>query len=89
MSQRYDQCDSTCTTDCGHCKGQGPPPATEVVPMEYVAAGDSISVQDGREGSFFTIKSIRDGLRKGRGFRTTEGEYTTLPWGYPVTRVIR
>lgn len=22
---RYDQCDSTCTTDCGHCKGQGPP----------------------------------------------------------------
>ncbi|MEV7962353.1 hypothetical protein [Oerskovia paurometabola] len=22
---RYDQCDATCTTDCGHCKGQGRP----------------------------------------------------------------
>ena len=22
---RYSQCDSTCTTDCGHCKGNGPP----------------------------------------------------------------
>lgn len=22
---RYDQCDATCTTDCGHCKGEGPP----------------------------------------------------------------
>lgn len=25
--RRYDQCDSMCTTDCGHCKGQGPPVA--------------------------------------------------------------
>jgi hypothetical protein len=23
---RYDQCDVTCTADCGHCKGQGRPP---------------------------------------------------------------
>lgn len=23
--QRYAQCDATCTTDCGPCKGQGPP----------------------------------------------------------------
>jgi len=22
---RYDQCDESCTTDCGHCKGAGPP----------------------------------------------------------------
>jgi hypothetical protein len=22
---RYDQCDETCTTDCGHCKGRGRP----------------------------------------------------------------
>lgn len=22
---RYDQCDQTCTTDCGHCKGQSIP----------------------------------------------------------------
>lgn len=22
---RYDQCDETCTTDCGHCKGKGKP----------------------------------------------------------------
>ncbi len=22
---RYGQCDETCTVDCGHCKGQGPP----------------------------------------------------------------
>lgn len=21
---RYDQCDETCTVDCGHCKGAGP-----------------------------------------------------------------
>jgi hypothetical protein len=24
-ARRYDQCDGTCTVDCGHCKGQGPP----------------------------------------------------------------
>lgn len=26
--KRYDQCDETCTTDCGHCKGQGRPTST-------------------------------------------------------------
>lgn len=25
MSERYAQCDDTCTVDCGHCKGAGPP----------------------------------------------------------------
>lgn len=25
MATRYDQCDDTCTVDCGHCKGQGVP----------------------------------------------------------------
>ena len=25
MTARYDQCDDTCTVDCGHCKGQGRP----------------------------------------------------------------
>jgi len=25
---RYDQCDDTCTTDCGHCKGHGKPAQT-------------------------------------------------------------
>lgn len=24
-AQRYDQCDDTCTADCGHCKGHGRP----------------------------------------------------------------
>lgn len=62
--------------------------STEQITMEEINAGDLISVQDGREGSFFEVKSIRDGLRKGRGFRTTDGEYTTLPWGYPVTRKV-
>lgn len=27
---RFDQCDSTCTTDCGHCKGAGKPPTFRV-----------------------------------------------------------
>lgn len=27
---RYDQCDQTCTVDCGHCKGDGPPPPHRV-----------------------------------------------------------
>lgn len=26
-ARRYDQCDESCTTDCGHCKGEGPPKA--------------------------------------------------------------
>ncbi len=25
QASRFDQCDDTCTADCGHCKGQGPP----------------------------------------------------------------
>lgn len=25
MGKRFDQCDETCTVDCGHCKGQGKP----------------------------------------------------------------
>lgn len=33
--RRYDQCDETCTTDCGHCKGQGPPePDGEVLVVD-------------------------------------------------------
>ena len=24
-ARRYNQCDSTCTVDCGHCKGKGKP----------------------------------------------------------------
>lgn len=28
---RYDQCDGTCTTDCGHCKGAVRPPGRPVV----------------------------------------------------------
>ena len=30
MSHRYDQCDATCTIDCGHCKGAGKPEAPRV-----------------------------------------------------------
>jgi hypothetical protein len=30
MGERYDQCDTTCTVDCGHCKGQGRTVATAI-----------------------------------------------------------
>lgn len=34
--RRYDQCDHTCTVDCGHCKGQGPPAADPAeMPHEF------------------------------------------------------
>lgn len=29
-SIRYGQCDDTCTVDCGHCKGEGPPDVSSV-----------------------------------------------------------
>jgi hypothetical protein len=35
--RRYDQCDGTCTVDCGHCKGNGrpePAPDTSWIKME-------------------------------------------------------
>lgn len=37
MSARYDQCDDTCTVDCGHCKGAGrPDPVVSPVQGEAV-----------------------------------------------------
>jgi hypothetical protein len=27
LQARFGQCDTTCTVDCGHCKGKGKPPA--------------------------------------------------------------
>ncbi len=40
---RYDQCDHTCTVDCGHCKGQGPPRDLEVA-RTVVSAPDSAAL---------------------------------------------
>ena len=65
------------------------PFTVEQISMEQIEAGDEISVQGGTPGSFFTVKTVRDGMAKGRGFRTTEGEYTSLPWGYAVARKVR
>jgi len=35
MTKRYDQCDGTCTVDCGHCKGKGRPKNWYVVCDDY------------------------------------------------------
>jgi hypothetical protein len=32
---RYGQCDATCATDCGHCKGNGPPEQIPATPKEH------------------------------------------------------
>lgn len=37
---RYDQCDQTCTVDCGRCKGQGPPPRPPYVLVTFLVTGD-------------------------------------------------
>lgn len=36
---RFDQCDHTCTVDCGHCKGLGPP--TRVAPIVTMAVRET------------------------------------------------
>ena len=43
MTGRYAQCDATCTTDCGHCKGAGRPAVTP----ESAAAAQHRPVWDG------------------------------------------
>ena len=45
---RYDQCDATCTVDCGHCKGAGrPTPALTTGPraVTWTPALDGESVR--------------------------------------------
>jgi len=65
---------------------------TETITIEQINAGDQISLR-GRAKStlddFFTIRSIRDGMQTGMGFRTTDGEYVKLPFGHFVTRIVR
>jgi hypothetical protein len=59
---------------------------TETITMEQIATGDRISVNGPDERMSFVVTSVRDGMQNGRGFRTDEGEYLKLPWGYTVTR---
>ncbi|MCU1488270.1 MAG: hypothetical protein JWN67_5016 [Actinomycetia bacterium] len=40
---RFGQCDSTCTVDCGHCKGEGPTAGPE---FESLNAGPAIFLTD-------------------------------------------
>lgn len=38
--KRYDQCDDTCTADCGHCKGRIPPIGPPSEGTGELAGGD-------------------------------------------------
>ena len=40
---RYAQCDWTCTTDCGHCKGEGPPTTRDAIDPGYEPCGDFVA----------------------------------------------
>ena len=46
---RYDQCDESCTTDCGHCKGAGPPSEAP----SRVAGAIGRSVVDASDGGIW------------------------------------
>lgn len=40
--RRYDQCDETCTTDCGHCKGAASPTEGSEIPTPEASGAGSI-----------------------------------------------
>lgn len=61
----------------------------EEITIEQVRAGDCVSVNGPDERYVFEVKSIRDGMRKGVGLRTTEGEYGSYNWGTRFHRVVR
>lgn len=57
---RYDQCDQTCTSDCGHCKGNGPPTiphATFEVRAEYDPAVGELSFIDEQTTRILVIRA--------------------------------
>ena len=60
----------------------------ETITIEQINGGDTISLNaDGSNA--FVVKSIRDGMRTGLGFRTTDGEYAKYPFGMRVYRVVQ
>jgi hypothetical protein len=59
MPKRYDQCDDTCTVDCGHCKGQGPPSGrAESLPKVLSVGGGNSAISMER-----ALKQIKDLLQ--------------------------
>jgi hypothetical protein len=60
----------------------------ETITVDQISAGDMISLRiDGSNA--FVVKSIRDGMKSGIGFRTTEGEYAKFPFGMRVQRIVK
>jgi hypothetical protein len=60
----------------------------ETITVEQISAGNTISLRaDGSNP--FVVKSIRDGMKSGIGFRTTDGEYAKFPFGMRVQRIIK
>jgi len=61
---RYDQCDDTCTTDCGHCKGAGrPAPQEHDVTVRYKIAWDEFLAECGTckwVGSYMPSKRLAE-----------------------------
>jgi hypothetical protein len=47
---RYDRCDDTCTTDCGHCKGAGKP-MTAAERLDEIEARAKVNAVLGRTAS--------------------------------------
>ena len=60
----------------------------EEVTVGRLWSGDTVFL-NGTHNPGFTIRSIRDGMVSGIGFRTTEGEYVKFPHGMTVTRQVR
>jgi hypothetical protein len=71
--RRYDRCDETCTTDCGHCKGLGKPSAL-VQGDRMVGDSDQTRVDGYHRGygdglnarpSGLTVSRVGDAIREG------------------------
>lgn len=79
---RYDQCDDTCTVDCGHCKGQGPPATSGRLPEIYDGTTEAEAEAMGLASEWRAARDASRGSPDYHGLRALAEKAMPGPWGW-------
>jgi hypothetical protein len=83
-TDRYAQCDETCTVDCGACKGAGPP--SPGVVRSYVARPLVAIENEQREAEYRAARQVvAEDLRRARHESFWRGVLAGVAVGVPAT----
>lgn len=86
MGHRFDQCDETCTVDCGHCKGRGPWNHTlslrelRAMPTIEVGHTDDLKFESPYHRIWLSRMTEADGVKYGTRQVTVERRSPSSGW---------